>query len=276
MKKENVIILYICTGEYVAFWEEFYKSMEKHFLPNSTKEYFVFTDAESIYGENSTDTNDVERIHRIKQENLGWPGNTLYRFRMFLRVEEKLKKYDYIFFFNANIIIKKKISEDEFLPIEEDLLVVKHPGYYDKPTYEFPYERRKKSTAYIPYNEGNIYAWGGLNGGKANAFVDLIKDRADAIDDDWNKKIIAKWHDESQLNYYIYQCQKIGSKNVKVLDPIYAWAEGWNLPFECKVLVVDKQTKIKLPTKKVKANYRKPWMRLKNIYLKWKYGSKES
>lgn len=271
MNKSRVAILYICTGEYVAFWEEFYKSMEEYFLPESIKEYFVFTDSETIYGENSEDTNATERIHRIEQENLGWPGNTLYRFRMFLRAEDRLRDFDYIFFFNANIVIKTMILEDEFLPIEEDLLVVKHPGYFDKPTYEFPYERRKKSTAFIPYGEGDIYAWGGLNGGKAKVFLALIKDRAKAIDVDWEKKIIAKWHDESQLNYYIYQCQKTGSMSVKVLDSTYAWAEGWNLPFECKVLVIDKQTKIKLPAKKVKANYHKPWLRLHKLYLKMRY-----
>ena len=78
-------ILYICTGKYDIFWEDFYKSCEKYFLPGYEKYYYVFTDAKEIYaeGENS-------RITKIYQENLGWPYNTLKRFSMFKGIEDKL------------------------------------------------------------------------------------------------------------------------------------------------------------------------------------------
>lgn len=90
--KLHVAILYICTGKYSVFWEEFYRSTEKYFLRKSAVEYYVFTDADKLYDEDRN-----VRIHRIKQENLGWPGNTLFRFRMFVSIEEKLEDYDYLF-----------------------------------------------------------------------------------------------------------------------------------------------------------------------------------
>lgn len=58
-----------------------------------TREYFVFTDATSLYG------NDKDNhIHVIKQANLGWPDNTMKRFEMFLRIRDQLEKMDYLFF----------------------------------------------------------------------------------------------------------------------------------------------------------------------------------
>ena len=100
----RIALLYICTGQYVRFWEEFYESFHKNFLRDSEKSYFVFTDSETIYGEDK-DCN----IHRIYQKDLGWPGSTLFRFRMFSGIAEELKSYDYVFFMNANLICLKEV-----------------------------------------------------------------------------------------------------------------------------------------------------------------------
>ena len=85
-KMKKIAILYICTGKYDIFWEDFYKTSEKYFLNNSEKHYFVFTDAQSIYEEN------CDRVHKIYQKTLGWPYNTLMRFNMFKGIEEQLEK----------------------------------------------------------------------------------------------------------------------------------------------------------------------------------------
>ena len=86
VKRMKIAILYICTGKYDIFWKEFFESYEELFLPNSEKEYFVFTDAEELYAEKN-----CERIHRIYQEQLGWPKDTLMRFHMFDTISEQLK-----------------------------------------------------------------------------------------------------------------------------------------------------------------------------------------
>lgn len=244
-------ILYICTGTYVAFWEDFFQSMEEKFLPHTHKEYFVFTDADSVYGEAN-----CERIHRVYQENLGWPGNTLYRFRIFRKVEQELLSFDYIFFMNANIVCQEVIAEEEFLPVKERLLVVKHPGYYEDPPYVYAYERRKKSLAYIPYTKGKVYVCGGVNGGKADAFLELIRELDRRITEDEKKGIIAEWHDESHLNRYI-----VGRNDYKLLSPSYCYPEGWDIPFEKKLLVIEKEKKIKLDQTKLRRQKESPKLR---------------
>ncbi len=241
MKNARIAILYICTGRYVEFWKDFYISFEQKFLINSLKEYFVFTDADFIYAEDESNN-----VHRIEQENLGWPGNTLFRFRMFKRIESQLKEFDYIFFMNANIICMKKVEEEVFLPREESLLVVQHPGWYAKKPFEFEYDRNKKSSACIKYLCGEVYVCGGVNGGKAEAFLKLVNELNERIEKDYSNGIIARWHDESHLNKYI-----IENGDFKLLSPSFCYPEGKELPYEKYLLVLDKKKVISLDNNKI-------------------------
>lgn len=223
-------ILYMCTGNYKIFWKEFYKSSEKFFLKNHEIHYFVFTDANHIYDEENNN-----RIHKIYQENLGWPNNTLKRFDIFYKAKNDISKVDFLFFFNANLLFLKEVDE-KFLPIEENILVVKHPGFYNKNNREFSYDRNKKSLAYIEEGKGKYYVAGGLNGGKVEYFLELIEKLSYNIEMDLKNGIIALWHDESHLNKYI-----LGRTDIKVLEPSYLYPEGWNLPFEPIILIRDKR-----------------------------------
>ena len=120
----KIAILYICTGKYDVFWKEFYRSCEQYFLPNSNKNYFVFTDSKELYDEKNND-----KIVKIYQEKLGWPYDTLMRFDLFSRIENKLAEFDYIFFLNANVVFLKTVEESSLFNNDNDLFVVIHPGW---------------------------------------------------------------------------------------------------------------------------------------------------
>ncbi|MDB5001949.1 MAG: hypothetical protein JWQ34_174 [Mucilaginibacter sp.] len=222
-------ILYICTGNYAIFWEEFYQSSQEFLFKGHKKKYFVFTDAKKIFAE------DDSEVKKIYQKTLGWPNNTLLRFEMFLKVEEELKKCDYLFFFNANISFCDHISS-EILPNEIDsgLLAVLHPGYWNKKNDEFPYDRNANSKAYIAQGEGDHYFMGGFNGGMRENYLKLINTLKNNIQNDLNKGVIALWHDESHLNHYLL------NKMPKILSPEYAYVENWGLPFIPKLIILDK------------------------------------
>lgn len=224
-------ILYICTGKYLIFWKDFYLSMEEKFIVDSEKHYFVFTDNSQIDFENEN-----PRIHRIYQRDLGWPDNTLMRFHTFLQAEKELIEMDYLFFFNANLLVKENIVSDEFLPARDEKLVATlHPGFYNKDSKKFTYENNKKSTAFIPKNEGKYYFAGGLNGGKAIDFIEAIKVIRDNVDIDKKNGIVAKWHDESHWNKCV-----LDRSDIKILTPSYLYPEGWILPFKPIILIRDK------------------------------------
>ena len=221
----RIAILYICTGKYSIFWEGFYNSSEEHFLINCKKEYFIFTDQP---------INPVKsEIHIIPQNKIGWPFDTLFRFHMFWEIHETLAKFDYIFFFNANMLFTANIGDD-ILPVEEGLLAVLHPGFFDKPKSAFTYEKNPLSLAYISPEKGQYYFMGAFNGGASSEYLKLIDVLSDNIQKDLENNIIATWHDESHLNSYLLD------RPIKILSPSYAYAEGWDLPFDKKIVILDK------------------------------------
>ena len=105
MKK--IGILYVGIGAYIRLWDDFYATCEKFFCPSCQKHYFVVTD-----GDFDVPTN----VTPVRQDNLGWPGNVVFRHLFFLRIKEQLKPFDYLFFFNGNTRFKTTITAEEFLP----------------------------------------------------------------------------------------------------------------------------------------------------------------
>lgn len=220
----KIAILYICTGRYAQFFDGFYESAEKFLLPGMEKRYFVFTDQEQL-----TTAENVELLIRPCR---GFPEDSLFRFDRFLEIKDKLKDYDYTFFFNANMRFVAPVGEEL---LEERLTAVLHPGYYDKPAWRYPYERNKQSKAYIPAHEENYhYYMGSLNGGRTADYLALAETCNQHIHEDWDKGIVACYHDESHLNHYLRE------HNCKPLSPAYAYIEGKDLPFEPKILLIDK------------------------------------
>ncbi len=213
--KGKVGILVIALGRYTEFWHELYESCEKYFLPKWEKEYYVFTDASDLKYRNK------KNVHPIYQKKLGWPFDTMMRFEMFLSQKEHLKKLDYLYFLNINLICIKPIG-DEILPTSynDGLMVCTHAGYYTKPIETYPYERNPNCKAYVPMGEGKHYAPGGFNGGTSAAFLALSEECSKNVRIDLQNRIIAQWHDESHLNKYILD------KNPLIMPINYMYPKG--------------------------------------------------
>lgn len=214
LQMNKVAIFYICTGKYSVLWKEFYESSEELFLKDCHKEYFVFTDAESLEYEGQNPS-----IHRIHQEILPWPYPTLYRFKMFNTQYDSVKDFDYVFFFNANAKFVEEITADLVLPGKENggLVVVKHPRYRMCESFDYPYDRNFKCKAYIGYGKGKVYVQGCIIGGTTEAFYKMSTTLEAQIDKDLRKNVIALWHDESYLNKYVLK-----HKHYKLLPPEFA------------------------------------------------------
>lgn len=258
--KKKVGILYICTWDYDIFWKDFYLSAEKYLLSdeNFEKHYFVFTDKEEIF-----DYSVNPNIHLIAQENLWWTYATLMRFHMFNAQEKLLSQMDYLYFFNANLAIQRKIWSQEILPKKDQLFVFcQHPGFFNKSAKTFTYERNSNSLAFIPKWKGKYYIAGGLNGGKAAPYLNMCKELKNNIDEDLSKDIIAIWHDESHLNAYLYHLEE---SEFYLLSPEYLYPEAWKLPFEKKILIRDKTKWIDIDTIKGISFIKKFYKILQNL-----------
>lgn len=246
MKKNSIAILYIALGDYKCFWEDFYNSFESRFLTGCSKKYYVFTDDRSFFSRCS------ENVQVIDQENLGWPGNTLYRFEMFLSIRERLINEDYVFFFNANYLCNKEVGLGDVFFLDAALLCVAHPGFYGLSNYYYNYDRNKKSLAFVPYGEGECYIQGCFLGGKPNAFLEMCEKLSDNIRIDDEHGVLAEWHDESHVNRYI-----IGRNDVTILGPEFAYPEfGKTIrKNEIVLLLRDKEKYIQYKGKKKRSKY---------------------
>lgn len=223
----KIAVLYICTGRYTIFFEDFFESSEKYFLPNHQKDYYVFTDG-SISNSNNS------RVHIIQQVNFGWPEMAVKRYHIFSQIKQELNRYDYAYFCNANLLFLDTV-DDNVLPVSDgEVVVTQHPGFYNKSPNEFTYERNPKSLAYIPEGTGRHYIGSGFNGSNIRDYLKIIDVLMNNTDQDIRNGIIALWHDESHLNRYILD------HPYKLLSPAYLYPEGWKLPFPKKILVRDK------------------------------------
>ena len=225
----RIAILYVCTGRYSIFWKDFSTSCERYFFPEHEKHYFVFTDDQSIWEGN-------ERVHRIEQAPWGWPDITLKRYHMFAGIQDQLRAFDCIFFFNANVRFCREIDDACLPDAKHPLVFQQHPGFHNKPAWMFPHEQNKLSQAYIARGQSQIYLAGGINGGLSGAYLDMVEACIKAVDADLQQGIVARWHDESHLNKYAL------GRSFKLWHPGFATPDGRNLPFPRMIRLVDKRS----------------------------------
>jgi hypothetical protein len=199
---KKIGILYICTGEYWKFWEQFYQSSERYFLSDSDVYYFIFTDnADLLKIKNSN-------IFPIYQNKIKWPYPTLLRYELFYNNRSYFNDIDYLVFCNANLLFSKEIGFSELF-LDRPMFATLHPGYINKAVENFPDEKNVKSLAYIKRNQDSIYVCGGFNGGQKDSFVQMIRKLSVNINIDLKSDLIALWHDESHLNNYVEKYREL-------------------------------------------------------------------
>ncbi len=219
LKKYNIGLCVMATGKYDKYAIKMIDSARKFFLNNHNVSFFVFTDQDFP---NNAD------VTSVFQKRLGWPNDTLKRFHVYYKNKSLFDKMDYLFAIDADMLFVAPVGDE----ILGSLVATQHPGFVDK---RGSYETNKKSTAYVEKKEGKCYFAGGFYGGKKDNFIKLLKSNIDNIEKDLKKDYIAVWHDESHLNRYL-----INNKPDVVLSPSYCYPESWNLPYEKKLLALDK------------------------------------
>ncbi len=237
---KKIAILYIATGKYITFWENFYKQTEKYFLPRHEKTYFLFTDHDDLIV--------PKNVVKVHQDQLPWPYVTFKRFHFFEGIKEKLEKFDYIYFLNGTMLPQAAINEEIFPTKEQEIMLTIHPGAFLKMDHDtFTYDRNPKSKAYIPYGQGHYYFMGGFNGGTSEGFLKLIKTCREWSDIDMKNNQMPLWHDESMLNSYIVNKIYRGGGHPLILLPEYAIPENfekWEVdelyPFK-KMIIINKE-----------------------------------
>ena len=222
-KKFKVALVCIClNSHYWPYAEQMIQGAKQLFLPGHDVDYFLWSDMSEeqakTYGATVFPTEPIE-----------WPFPTLLRYNLFLQQEEKLAEYDYIFYCDVDMKFVNVVG-DEILG--EGLTAAEHPMYSLRKEYCPPYEPNSESSAYIPRpgrvisDNGKprfkpLYYAGGIQGGKADVFIEAMKVMRTMIDKDMSKNYIPIWNDESVWNKYLFE-----NPPAVVLTPSYVYPDS--------------------------------------------------
>lgn len=223
-------IIYIATGAYIGFWNEFYPSCEHFFCVDAEKGYEVFTDSdESVFTAFPN-----AHVHCI--EDRGWIINTSFKSKFICDIHNHLGKYDYVFFINSNFKFVAPSYCNEILPdaCDDYLTALSFDHYLDVAIDQYPYDRNEQCHAYIPYGQGQRYFQGGFYGGRTREVIALSEWCREAINKDLGNKIIARFHDESYINRYLL------ALHPKILNDKYALQDIWPYEGEYKAIILNK------------------------------------
>ena len=142
----------------------------------------------------------------------------LFRPKYSYELSNELSCFNYVYFFNANIIINNEVG-DEILPDQSGLIGVEHPCFAHRNNNIFTYDRNPKSNAYIKNGDGDIYYQACLWGGTKDMFIKLSEVISSWVNEDIIKGIEPVWLDESYLNKYFLL------NKPKTIPSTYAWPE---------------------------------------------------
>lgn len=209
----KVAIIFIGTHRYINFFPNYHYTIEKYFLPNTEKKIYVFTDRV-----NHPSLKNKKDVEVIKVEHEDWPYLVLRTFKFINMIEKKLRKFSHVIFMDADVYPNNAITEKEFFCTEKPLFALRHPNFINKIG---PFDDNPECAAYVRDDEDKSIYWQScFFGGKTKELLELSKELDKRVKEDLKKNIIAKWHDESQLNKYIIENR----------DMFYSYAPDYAYP----------------------------------------------
>jgi hypothetical protein len=236
---KSVGILMISTNDYLDLWKKAVESLEFHAYKNLSRVIVhLFTDREA-----EVESWKYRSLKRIEVKtypipSYGWPDVTLLRYKLFSSQQAKINE-DLLMYLDSDMLVKRDFTSELFKNIRNDrVAVVQHPGFARNKGLSFlidmlinprlitPYFRKFKlsekgigswelnpnSKAFLPNEKRKVYVHGAVWFGWNYEFMKMCKILAERTEQDLDNGIVATWHDESHLNWYI------ANNNVDILN----------------------------------------------------------
>jgi histo-blood group ABO system transferase len=226
-------LLVISTNKYINFLQPLISSADSFFLKEHDVTYFIFTNQKDI----KIDTNRQVIFNYVDHRE--WPWMTLGRYRIFENNSVILSKMDYLYYCDADMRFVGMVGAEIF----GDRVATLHPGYIGR--RGTPETNPISSACVYPYEDMQYFA-GGFNGGTSTEYLKMSEILSDNIELDFNRGVIAIWHDESHMNRYF-----IDNRPTLILDPSYCYPECVDILYlggkemDRKILALDKNFSIR-------------------------------
>ncbi|NXW07945.1 GBGT1 acetylgalactosaminyltransferase, partial [Fregetta grallaria] len=225
-------------GKYTRFVGRFLESAEKHFMKGYRVNYYIFTDNPETIPDVQLQPGRRFVIVPIKKYP-SWQEISMRRMEAINKhiAETSHQEVDYLFCLDIDMVFYNAWGPETL----GDIVAAIHPGYFNVPRSQFPYERRSSSAAYIPDGEGDFYYGGAVFGGLVKKVYEFTKTCHMTILTDKANGIMAAWQEESHLNRHF-----LSHKPSKVLSPEYLWDDRKPKPPEIHLIrfsTVDKNYK---------------------------------
>lgn len=220
LNRYKVALVSICLNDkYWPYLAPMVESARKYFLNGHEVDYFTWSDMPQA----------TDGVNLIPQQPAEWPLPTLHRFHLFLREEERLSQYDYIFYCDADMLFVAPVGNEI---LGDGLTAAQHPMYATKRGLVPPYEPNPESNAFIPRpgrvveRDGKkmfepLYFAGGFQGGRTDKFIEAMKEMKRMIDRDFSNNYVPIWNDESIWNAYLFK-----NPPSVVLSPSYVYPDS--------------------------------------------------
>lgn len=244
----SVGILMVATNNYIERWKDTAVDLEgnsfkqvpevvMHLYTNQVEEAARFAE---LY---------LKRIKLVihKIEGWGWPEATLFRYRFFVETETQLEQ-EFLLYLDSDMRVAGDIGEIVLNLQEFDGIgVVSHPGffrpkgieklklYFTSPIFilrDFKvavqssrnlgaWEKNMRSTAYVERSFRESYVHGAIWFGYRDNLLAMCRTLSARIQIDLGYGLIACWHDESHLNWFV-------ARNAhKIFDNRLSWVENY-------------------------------------------------
>jgi hypothetical protein len=235
---QSVRVYTVATNQYLEYWQAMAISANEHLFPGCELALTVFTDRADEAEAFASKLNRIRLDIRVI-EPLRWPEATLLRYRLIDQIKDSTDTH-LSMHLDADMVIMRPVGP-ELAPRDwtGGIALVRHPSFYRTPRSYIQlsrnprkllselknrfeekgpfgsWEHTRESAAFVPRSLRRSYVCGGVWLGRSPEFFDMVSLLAKRVQFDLDNQIIAKWHDESHLNWYA------AHHNTSILSPEY-------------------------------------------------------
>lgn len=251
----------IATNRYLEYWKNCISSFQKNVSSLERVHFYLFTDMCNDAEHWAREHLGPGKVEVIEIGPLVWPEATLLRYQIILdnsaQYQEGILMYldsdmEVVSDFISGIEKNLRVGEMSFAP---------HPGYFLQNGYRGlvqvlfspkqlirriisflfnqqgigAWENNRNSLAYLDRRKRKTYAHGAIWFGPKQIFLEMCRELKARTNADLEKGIIAIWHDESHLNWYI------GNRKSHQLSTRFSWHSKYSKWLEVKPFIKSRE-----------------------------------